>query len=119
MPTAEKKFVLRRGTAPTLRFGPVTDVDGAVVDVSGWTTVFVMRGKTYDPDPVVFSKEGSILGASADGLLIVPLTAEETLGFEAGTYAYGFERTNVGFEDLLTTGQVTVKYDVVHAIGET
>lgn len=113
---ARVNFTLYRGTAPSLRFGPVLKVDGSVLDLAGMSAVYTMRTSASEPDPVAFQKAALIYGSSTDGVWEVPLTKAETLAFQVRNYNYSLERDNAGFEDLFTIGVVTVKLDVKNAV---
>lgn len=108
---ANDNFTIWRGTAPTLVFTLTTVPDGGV---AGWTTSFTMRLKDTSADPVYFQKAGSISDAAL-GVFHVALTKAETLALAVRGYQFSFERTDAGFEDLLSIGHVTVRYDVKNA----
>lgn len=114
---ARVNFTLYRGTAPRLRFGPVLDENGNVLDLAGMSAVWTVRTSSSAPDPVVLQKAASIYGASADGIWEVALTKAETLTFAVRNYKHSLERDNPGFEDLFTIGVMTVALDVKNAAG--
>jgi hypothetical protein len=112
---AVKNFVLWRGTAPVLTFGPVQDINGNVPDVASYTGVFTVRALPATPDPVYFQRAFMPVSPTANGFLQVTLSKADTLSFLPQDYAYSLERTNVGFENLLTIGIMTVSLDIVNA----
>jgi hypothetical protein len=99
-------FKIFVGTAPTLRF-TLTKPE----PVTGWTTVFYLR--TAAGANVVFQQNGVISPdvptAQTVGIFDVALHAANTSLWNVRTYAWSFERTNAGFEDVLALGEVRVE----------
>jgi hypothetical protein len=109
-----ENFTLYRGTAWLIRV-TIRNAAGAIQNVSGWTSKFVMRKTRTSPDPVTFQASGTVVGDGSGGQIEYSATKAQTLAIAARDYEYGIERTNAGFEDLVTTGTITVAYDVVNA----
>ena len=95
-------FELISNTAPTLRFSLVIPED-----VTGWTTTFVAKRKATDANAAL-SVNGVIADANA-GIFDVGLSTALLANLTPGTYVYTFRRTNAGAEDVLTTGNFTLK----------
>ena len=112
---AVKNFTLYRGTAPTLKIGPIKDETGAVVNVSGWTTQFSARLTDVTADPLFFSKAGAVFGDGSAGYITVALTKANTLTFAKRDYECSLERTDAGSENLIWRGTVTVEHDILNA----
>lgn len=97
-------FKIIRGTAPVLRFR-LTNPE----NIATWTTkLFVYQSLAAN---TFFEKAGAIstvAQAATLGILDVTLTANDTNSFPARDYSYAFRRTNVGFEDVLASGRITV-----------
>lgn len=107
----DQYFIVWRGTAPTLRFtlNPVISAG-----IAGWTIKFTARKKASDPDPPVLSISAAIVDAVAC-IIDVPLTKGQTMGLIVRNYDVSLMRTDSGTEDMLATGIMTVKYDVLDA----
>jgi hypothetical protein len=93
-------FDVYKGTAPRLRW-TLTKPD----DVSGWTCAFSVYssvGNIYNSWPV------NIVDP-VKGVFDVQITADTWVPMTAKTYAWTLMRTNVGFEDLLAYGNMTLK----------
>lgn len=111
---AVRNFTLYRGTAPTLKVGPIKDEVGATVDVTGWVTQLTVRTSDIAADPVFFSKAGAVQSPGTAGIITVALTKANTLTFAKRDYEYSIERTDVGVENLITIGIITVKLDILN-----
>jgi hypothetical protein len=108
MPEIEP-FTVIRGTTPRMTFrlkalpsSPTTD----------WTTSFIIKKHVSDVTPILTiagALSSDVPNAANLGVFDVALSAAQTLALEARDYAYSFRRTNVGFEDVLTFGTLTVK----------
>lgn len=98
---------LVQGSAPIFRFQLIIPED-----VTTWTTAFYMNDATGN---TVLTVNGSITAntivanAALIGSFDVPLTANQTSALFTTTYRYSFWRTNVGFEDPLVSGAITVR----------
>jgi hypothetical protein len=108
-----ENITLYRGTAWLIRV-TIRNAAGAIQNVGGWTSTFVLRKTRTSPDPVTFAASGTVVSDGSGGQIEYSATKAQTLLIAARDYEYGIERTNAGYEDLVTTGTVTVKYDVVH-----
>jgi hypothetical protein len=98
-----KMFV---GEDKTLRLTGVTDGDGVLIDLSGWTIHFVAA---------TFTKTATVSGAfNVDPDLnaqvaAVALTAAETTSLDDTRYPYSFKRVDSGFNEILAYGNWPVQ----------
>lgn len=106
---ARYDFTMFRGEAPRLVVGPIKDLTGAVIDVTGWSDQLTIRAQGSSPDPPLLTKAGASHGASPTlGFRKYELTRAETLTLPPGNYAYSCMRVNSGFEDVYTYGILTI-----------
>jgi hypothetical protein len=112
-PTTEN-FTLYRGTAWLVRV-TIRTAAGGIQNVAGWSTKCVFRKTKTSPDPPTVELSGTVVSDGSGGQIEFSATKAQTLLVPVRDYVYGIERTNSGYEDLVTTGTVTVDYDVVHA----
>jgi hypothetical protein len=98
-------FLITRGSAPVLRLTLQKQES-----TSGWTGKFRLWDKAggtmlfqYDAMPA------TVPNAVALGIFDVVLTANDTNAWAVRTYHWTFERTNVGFEDVLGKGELYVE----------
>lgn len=88
----------------------VLDVDGAPVDINGWTIKFTVRTSDGAADPVVIEKTASIIGTysavrtSNTQRARVALTDDDTNTLTARGYRYSFKRTDDGSETVTAFG---------------
>lgn len=104
-------FEIFRGTAVTLRF-QLTTPEPAPDYVTGWETLFTVKSKDTSANTIL-SVVGSLSTATNAlrlGIFDVNLSVANTNALVDGRkYAYSFRRTNGGYEDVLTLGEVTAK----------
>jgi hypothetical protein len=100
-------FTLYRGTSFKVRFRM-----NPKENVSGWTTRLYIKKHLADANTTL-EVAGTISDAFAtavfDGIFDVPLSAAETAALASREYVYAFRRTNLGSEDVLAAGLLTVK----------
>lgn len=114
MDAIRQDFTMWRGATTTVEFA-VQNADGTPTNVAGWTAVLTLRVHNSDPDPAALSQAGAIFGAPTDGIFHITISKAASLGVAAGRYAFTFERSNAGNEDVLTYGTATVRLDLVNA----
>ena len=112
-------FDIIASSSPILRFQLTIPED-----VSDWTTTLYVKDKTTGN--VVLQVNGALAdpaqvpNAAALGVFDITLSAVQTSGLNSlriGTskqYAYAFWRTNVGFEDPLVSGVISVQQVAPH-----
>lgn len=104
-------FELFRGTAIILRF-QLTTPESAPDYVTGWETLFTVKSKDTNANTIL-SVEGSLStvnNALRLGIFDVFLSAANTNALVDGNkYAYSFRRTNTGYNDVLTIGELTAR----------
>ena len=89
---------------------PMVDVNGAAVDMSGWTLEFVLydrRGGT-----ALITKSSPTLSDSAgtnDLATVTILSSDYTLVVKSRTYWYEWHRTDSGDEAVLASGQAVIR----------
>lgn len=93
-------FEIYKGTAVVLTI-PLTHPE----NVSGWSTKLFVRDKINGN--TVLALDGAIANVSI-GVFTVTMPTSNTNTLTFKTYAYSFERTNTGAEDVLTVGQLKV-----------
>jgi hypothetical protein len=95
--------------------GPITDKSGALVNISGWTILFVVRKKDATPDPAMISQTASVTGSFNTDPLLNTQVASVTVAdtdmdlFKAGTYRYSWKRMDAGAEVILAYGDFVVQ----------
>jgi hypothetical protein len=82
-----------------------------VEDISGWTFIFTIRRYAHT-GAVLLQKSGVIEAPASNGAFSVSLTSAETIALGVGDVAYDIQRTNVGFETVLSIGELSVKQEV-------
>lgn len=81
-----------------------------LTDITGWTIVFTAK-TAPESTTSLLSISGSVTTA-ASGIFTVPVTAAQTLGLTANTYAYDIWRTDSGSAAGLSIGSFTMKGSV-------
>lgn len=99
-------FDLFKGTSPVLRI-KLTVAES----VLGWTTKFFMRDRpggntVYEQDGVLSSQ---VANAVNIGIWEVAIPKANLQALTTKTFAWSFERTNSGAEDVLALGNLTLK----------
>lgn len=110
---SKQDFTLYRGVKRVLRL--TMTANGSV---AGWTTRFSVRRASTAEDPLLLDLAGTISDAGSPttpGVFLVTITKAESLTLDAAIHVFSFERTDVGSENLLTIGKMTVKNDVRNA----
>ena len=103
------------GEDKVLICGPVTDKDGTLVNIAGWSILFVVRKKDATADPALLSLSATVTGFfSLDPLLntqVASVTVDDVDmdQFKAGTYRFSWKRMDAGFETILSYGDFVVE----------
>jgi len=78
-----------------------------VVDVSSWTTTFVVKAGDGDGDALI-TVAGVVAGDGSAGQVTFTLAAAAT-NITPGVYSYSIARTNAGSKAVLAKGKFTVE----------
>jgi hypothetical protein len=88
------------GEAKSLRF-TITDSAGVVANISGWTLSWKLEPAQGQAASV--TKTGAITDGP-NGVATVTLAASDTAALAGGTYFHHLDRTDSGFESVLSAG---------------
>jgi len=88
------------GEAKTLQF-TITNAAGAVANITGWTLLWSLE--TAQGGTFTLSKAG-VVTDGPNGVCTVTLLAAETSALVGGNYFHHLDRTDVGFEAVLSAG---------------
>ena len=86
---------------------PANSVGYAVVNVSGWTTTFIVYA-TSGSTTALITKSGSV-GTAANGVITATLAAADTASMTPKRYHYKFRRTDSGYNAVLAYGDLWLK----------
>lgn len=100
-----------RGMTKTLVFS-IVDRTGTAVDVTGWTTQFVVGVLRHSGGTAeLFTLPGTVVGTytavNNSQVITVAITPTE-LDFPPGDYDHSLARTNAGFKEILAEGPFIV-----------
>lgn len=81
-----------------------------LTDITGWTIVFTVKAAPEATTSLL--SINATLTTPSSGIFTVPVTAAQTLGLSANTYAYDIWRTDSGSAAGLSIGSFTMKGSV-------
>ena len=97
-----------KGEAVTLAL-----VMSPVVEIGGWTVVLTVRRQPTDV-AAVLSVAGTVTDGPNGAFQVVLTHAQTGTTLTTGTYFYDIQRTNAGFETVLSLGKITVLQEVLY-----
>lgn len=107
------------GEDKIVEIGPVVDLAGVPIDMTGWAVMLIVR-LSDDAPTIALSKAGNVLGTySATAALNTQylkflLTAAETRRLVATTYRYSVKRMDTGAETIVSFGPFIVQKTTQH-----
>ena len=91
-----------------------TDSNGVPINLTGYTAAMQVRQQysSTDADLTLTSPSGGIVITGATGVIVITMTATQTLSLAEGFYVYDVELTSGSFKDRMMQGQLTVAPEV-------
>jgi hypothetical protein len=90
------------------------DSNGAPINLTGYTAAMQVRQQysSTDADLTLTSPSGGIVITPLTGVIVITMSATQTLSLSEGFYVYDVELTSGTFKDRMMQGQLTVAPEV-------